>query len=45
MKTVVPRVVRSYEVLLNELILVNHSDEFVSGVSKWDAHTNDYIRK
>ena len=33
-------IANNYEVLLNELILVNHKDEFVSSVSKWDAHTN-----
>ena len=45
MKTLVPKSIRSYEVLFDDLILVNHSDELVRGVSKWDAHRNNYIRK
>ena len=38
-------ITNNYEVLLNELILVSHKDEFVSSVSRWDAHTNEYILK
>ena len=36
---------KNYEVLLNELILVSYNDQFVSSVSKWDAHTNTYLRQ
>ena len=45
MKTMLNSVNKNYEVLLNELILVNYNDQFVSSVSKWDAHTNHYLRQ
>lgn len=44
MKTVLTSVQKNYEVLLNELILVNYNDQFVSGVDKWTAHTNQYLK-
>ena len=37
------KLIKNYEVLLNELILVDYNDKFISSVSKWDAHTNEYI--
>lgn len=45
MKGMLNTISKNYEVLLNDLILVNYQDKFVSSVSKWDAHTNTYLRQ
>lgn len=45
MKTALNTLQKNYEVLLNDLILVNYSDQFVKGVDKWTAHTNTYLQK
>ena len=34
---------KGFEVLLNELILVNHNDRFIRSVDKWHAHSNKYL--
>lgn len=34
----------AYEVLLNQLILVNSQDGFESSIDKWKAHSNTYLQ-
>ena len=36
---------KGYQLLLNELVLVNAHDRYVGPIPKWDAHQNVYLRK
>lgn len=40
MKAALNPLKKNYEVLLNDLILVNYDDQFIRVVDKWTAHTN-----
>lgn len=45
MKAALNPLKKNYEVLLNDLILVNYDDQFISVVDKWTAHTNQYLQQ
>ena len=34
----------AYEILLNQLILVNSQDNFLRSIDKWKAHSNTYLQ-
>lgn len=45
MKKMLNPLTKNYEVLLNDLILVNFNDQFISPISKWEAHKNKYLQQ
>ena len=34
-----------YKVLLNDLVSVSFTDQFLAPIDKWTAHTNEYLKE